>query len=291
MHRLLNFASNSAAWQQIVPGTKVIRVKDKVRVNIAGVPIDPFTMSEAVECVIQSLSIDHDGPFVISGVNAHFVNLAQNDEELASFLSHADLNVADGMSLVMAARLLGSKLPERVTGLDLMVELCGLAAKAGRTVYLFGGMEDAAEGAASFLRARYPDLQILGFDRPPIGHEFDPAVIAQVKKRISDAHPDFLFVCLGVPRQEKWIEHHATDLPVKVVLGNGAAFDVLAGFFHRPPVWIQNIGMEWLYRLCVEPKRLCKRYLLGNLHFMERVLAQAIRTRVFSLHGGTTISH
>ncbi|MGA7245143.1 MAG: WecB/TagA/CpsF family glycosyltransferase [Terracidiphilus sp.] len=245
-------------------------------------------MAGAVERVGQNLSADHRRPFVISGVNAQFVNLAQKDEGLASFLSSADLNVADGVSLIGAARLLGSRLPERITGVDLMVELCGMAAKSGRTVYLLGGMEGAAEGAASFLRNQYPALQIIGVDRPPIGREFDTLVVSQIRTRINDSRPDFLFVCLGVPRQEKWISKFALDLPVKVVMGNGAAFDVLAGFFHRPPMWIQHAGMEWLYRLCVEPRRLWRRYLLGNLHFIDTVLVQAIRTGVLSMNAGTT---
>ncbi len=251
-------------------------MQDKARVNIGRVPIDAVTMDGAVERVAQNLLVDLKRPFVISGVNAHFANLAQNDEGLASFLSSSDLNVADGMSLVVAARLLGSKLPERVTGVDLMVELCGMAAKSGRTVYLLGGMEGAAEGAASSLTNQYPGLEIVGVDRPPIGGEFDPLVVAQIRTRINDSRPDFLFVCLGVPRQEKWISKFAIDLPVKVVMGNGAAFDVLAGFFHRPPIWIRNIGMEWLYRLCIEPKRLWKRYVVGNVLFVEHVLAQGL---------------
>jgi N-acetylglucosaminyldiphosphoundecaprenol N-acetyl-beta-D-mannosaminyltransferase len=237
-------------------------------------------MDQAVERVGRNLTSLSNRPFVISAVNAHFVNVAKKDTHLASFLAGADLNVADGMSIVKAARLLRSKLPERITGIDLMVELCRLAELTDRTVYFFGGMERAAEGAAKALLARFPGLQIVGVDRPPMGSEFDPATVREVRERITAAKPDFLFVCLGVPRQERWIAEFTSDLPVKVVMGNGAALDVLAGYFTRPPKCIQKIGMEWFYRLCIEPQRLWKRYLLGNLRFAETILLQAVDQRI-----------
>lgn len=237
-------------------------------------------MEQAVKRVGRNLDSSSNRPFVISGVNAHFVNAAQKDSHLASFLSSSDLNVADGMSLVIASRLLRANLPERITGIDLMVELCGLAERTGRSVYFFGGMDGAAEGAAKALQNMFPELRIAGVDRPPMGSEFDPPTVAEVRERITAAKPDFLFVCLGVPRQERWIAEFTADLPVRVVMGNGAAMDVLAGFFHRPPEWIQRVGMEWFYRLCIEPPRLWKRYLLGNLQFVETILLQAVNQRI-----------
>ena len=238
-------------------------------------------MGQAGERVERRLySSDETHPFVISGVNAHFVNVAQKDPAFASFLATSDLNVADGMSLVMAAKLLQSNLPERVTGVDLMFELCGLAARTGRSVYLLGGNEGAAKGASAWLKKRFTGLSIVGVDRPPIGEEFDPEVVSQIRDRISKASPDFLFVCFGVPLQEQWITQFSSDLPVKVVMGNGAAFDVLAGFFTRPPKWVQKIGMEWFYRFCIEPKRLWRRYMLGNLKFVQTILMQAINQRL-----------
>jgi N-acetylglucosaminyldiphosphoundecaprenol N-acetyl-beta-D-mannosaminyltransferase len=257
-------------------------VQEQSRVQIGVVPIDVVSMEQAVERVGRYLDSPSNHPFVISGANAHFVNVAQKDQHLASFLSSSNLNVADGMSLVLAARFLRSNLPERITGIDLMIELCGLAERTGRTVYFFGGMEGAAYGAAKALKVRFPRLKIVGSDRPPMGTEFDPARVAEVRERITAARPDFLFVCLGVPRQERWIAEFAADLPVKVVMGNGAALDVLAGFFTRPPQWIQKIGMEWFYRLCIEPQRLWKRYLLGNLQYAQTVLLQAAELRIHS---------
>ena len=255
-------------------------MQEQPRVQIGVVPIDVVSMQQAVERVGRHLNSVSNRPFVVSGVNAHFVNVAQRDPQVASFLADSDLNVADGMSLLMATRLLHAKLPERVTGIDLMIGLCGLAERTGRSVYFFGGMDGAAEGAAKALQARFPGLRIAGVDRPPMGSEFEPAIVARVRERITAAKPDILFVCLGVPRQERWIAEFTADLPVKVVMGNGAALDVLAGFFHRPPEWIQKIGMEWFYRLCIEPQRLWKRYLIGNLRFAQTILLQVADQRI-----------
>ena len=255
-------------------------MQNQDRVQIGAVPIDVVTMCDAVGRISQHLNADCGRPFLISGVNAYFVNTAKGNPVLASYLSKADLTVADGISLVLASLILRSRLPERVTGIDLMIELCGLASVTGRSVYMLGGMDGAAAGAASWLNRRFPGIRIAGIDRPPMGREFDPSEVEQIRKRITLAQPDFLFVCLGVPRQERWIEEFALDLPVKVVMGNGAAFDVLAGFFHRPPLWIQKIGMEWFYRLCVEPRRLWRRFVFGNLQFVQTILMQAIDLRI-----------
>jgi N-acetylglucosaminyldiphosphoundecaprenol N-acetyl-beta-D-mannosaminyltransferase len=236
-------------------------------------------MEDAIKRVSEHIASENERKFVISGVNAHFVNTAERELRFANCLAANDLNVADGISLVIAARICGVKLPARVTGIDLMVELCGLAADAGNTVYLLGGMLGAAQSAATYLEKRFPKLRIVGVDRPPLGRESDPEVVDEIKKRIRLANPDFLFVCFGVPNQEYWIHEHVADLPVRVVMGNGAAFDVLAGFFKRPPVHIQRMGLEWFYRLCTEPRRLWKRYLIGNFQFMETILHQELSGR------------
>jgi len=250
------------------------------RVSIGGVPIDIVSQNQAVRYVGTLLDSKTPQMIRIAGVNAHFVNIARRDKQLGDFLRKSTLNVADGASILLAARVFGRKIPERVTGIDLMVDLCKYAAESGKSVYLFGGMDGAAEGAASWMHKHLPSLRIVGVDRPEHGKEFDPVVVEQVRTRIRTAQPDFLFVCLGVPRQELWIEQFTSDLPVKVVMGNGAAFDVLAGFFVRPSQRIQELGLEWAYRLWKEPARLWRRYLIGNLTFSMAVLGQLAATLV-----------
>jgi N-acetylglucosaminyldiphosphoundecaprenol N-acetyl-beta-D-mannosaminyltransferase len=242
-------------------------------VTLFGIPIHALTAAEAVRWVDESVRNKLGMPIRVSAVNAHFFNVASRQSRLHWILAANDLNLADGVSVCLAARILGVNLPERIPGIDFMVHLCRLAAATGRSVYFLGGREGAAERAALRLAREIPGLKI-EWDRPPFSREFDPEVVRAVRARIEAAHPDFLFVCMGVPRQEFWIQEHALDLPVKLVMGNGAAFDVLAGDFQRPARWIQNIGMEWFYRLCVEPRRLARRYTLGNLRFLNLVVQQ-----------------
>ncbi len=247
--------------------------------NLFGVPIHRISSEEAVRWVNSAVETTKDIPIHVSGVNAHFLSIASRERRFHEILAANDLNLADGSSVRVAARILGSGLPQRIPGIDFMVDLCRLAAATGRTVYFLGGMEGAAENAAKNLASAIHGLKIKS-DRPPFGREFDPVVVAQIKQRIRDAHPDFLFVGMGVPQQEYWLNEYANDLPVKLVMGNGAAFDVLAGFFRRPPHWIQAIGMEWFARLCAEPRRLWHRYTLGNLRFLKLVFQQLLQEKM-----------
>jgi N-acetylglucosaminyldiphosphoundecaprenol N-acetyl-beta-D-mannosaminyltransferase len=249
------------------------------KVLIGDIPIDILTMEETVRLIGQKLREEPLDQIVISGVNAHFVNLARKLPRFRAIMQSNSLNLADGISLVLSSYLFRCKIPERVTGIDLMLELLRLASERGKTVYMLGGREGAAERAASEIAKRLPDLKIVGIDRPPIGKEFDLAVSCAIRERIRAVEPDFLFVCFGIPLQEYWIEEYARDLPVKVVMGNGAAFDVVAGFFRRPPQRIQSLGLEWLYRLVKEPRRLWYRYSIGNLRFILIVLSQLTQSR------------
>jgi len=244
------------------------------RVSIGDVPIDIVTQKQAVQYV-DDLLLQNDGTKIrISGVNAHFVNLSSTEKRLARFLQANTLNVADGTSILMAAWLFKHPISERITGIDFMIDLCGYAAEKGLSIYLLGGMEGAAARTAELLQMHHPALKIAGVDRPAYGKETDPAVAEQIRERIRVAQPDFLFVCMGVPRQEYWIEQYTMDLPVRLVMGNGAAFDVMAGYFTRPSKRIQSLGLEWAYRLWKEPARLWRRYLIGNLAFSLAVLGQ-----------------
>jgi N-acetylglucosaminyldiphosphoundecaprenol N-acetyl-beta-D-mannosaminyltransferase len=244
-------------------------------ITVGGVNVTPVTMEEAIAGVSRGARPDRDVPFTTVAVNAHFVVSAQKDERLRAFLNRADLSVADGVSLLLAARVLGKVIPQRIPGIDLMVRICERAAAEGQSVYLLGGRPDAARLAAETLLRAFPGLKVAGIDRPPLGREFEPDQAVLIRERIRKANPDYLFVCFGVPLQEYWIEQYAMDLPVSFVMGNGAAFDVLAGFFTRPAEWIQRCGLEWLYRLAVEPGRLWHRYLVGNSQFVTIAFRQA----------------
>lgn len=243
------------------------------RVYIDKVLLDPVTMNEAVDRVSSMLDEERDRAAHVVTMNAQFVEIAHQEERFASVLRRADLSVADGLSLVWASRWLGQFVPERVAGADLMVRLCESAATNGKTVYFLGGSPGAASCAAKRLSEDLPQLAVVGVDCPPHGFLDNPDECTRVAGRIESAKPDLLFVGLGAPKQEYWIDRYAY-LPAKVMMGIGGSFEFVAGFRKRAPLRIQKIGFEWLWRLCMEPRRLWKRYLVGNTIFLFVIFKQ-----------------
>ena len=232
----------------------------------------------------MKLAFDHLGnesarALVIETVNAQFVCLAREERQFSELVSKADIVVADGMSVVAASRFFGGPVPERVTGVDLVVRICEKAAETGATVYFLGGKPGAAEKAACRLCAQFPGLKVVGINCPPMEFEKDVAETTAVLGYIASAAPDFLFVGLGAPKQEIWINQYAGTLPAKTMIGVGGSFEMLSGELPRAPKWMQQAGLEWLFRLGLEPGRLWKRYLIGNLHFMRIVAFQWASTR------------
>jgi len=251
--------------------------RDPIRTSrIGNLPVNRIGVNEAVELIMQQLRVNSTDrkPFSVLGVNAQIVNLAMESKRFASAMHSGDLLYADGISIVLASRILGCPLPERVPGGELMELLCREGAKDGMSVYLLGGLEGAAEKAAKVLEERYAGIRVAGVCCPPIGFEKDSGELARVRESIRVARPDFLFVCLGAPKQEFWVAENAPSLPVGVVVPLGAAFDTLAGLRKRAPVWARKTGMEWLYRLVKEPRRLWRRYLIGNPQFVLMTLRQ-----------------
>ncbi len=220
-----------------------------------------------------------EGSALVTTVNAQSALLAADAPRFAGIVNRAALCVADGMSIVFASRLLGTPLQERIAGVDLFAALCKRCASEGLSVYLLGGRPGAADQAAATLRTRHPDLEIAGTDCPPYGFEHDPAEAARVLERIGRAAPDLLFVGLGVPKQEYWLEENAPHLGAAVAMTVGGTFDIVAGFVPRAPHWLQAAGMEWLFRLAIEPRRLWRRYLIGNPRFMLMIARQLLDRR------------
>ncbi|WP_446743791.1 WecB/TagA/CpsF family glycosyltransferase [Silvibacterium acidisoli] len=234
-----------------------------------------MTMRDTVAWVIHALR--HRGtrtPLLLMGPNAQLITLANQNSEFAEALRTADLNVADGISIVLAARLLGQPVPERVTGGELMEQLCAEAARNDLSVFFLGGLPHAAELAAKNLQRRYPVLKIAGSYCPARGFETDSMESAHIRRLLHDAAPDLLCVAFGAPKQEIWMHRNCRALPIGAALSVGAAFDTQAGLRKRAPRWTHGLGIEWLYRLVREPKRLWRRYLIGNPHFLYLVLRQ-----------------
>jgi N-acetylglucosaminyldiphosphoundecaprenol N-acetyl-beta-D-mannosaminyltransferase len=184
-------------------------------------------------------------------LNPEMVVMAQRDPVFAALIQRADLVTADGVGLLWAARLRGERLPERVTGVDLLVALAALAAGAGYRLFLLGGAPGVAEAAGQALHARFPGLPLAGTYTGSPGEADDEEAL----RRIHAARPDLLFVAYGAPAQERWIARHREALGGVVAVGVGGALDFLAGRVPRAPAWMRTRGLEWLYRLWREPWR------------------------------------
>jgi N-acetylglucosaminyldiphosphoundecaprenol N-acetyl-beta-D-mannosaminyltransferase len=242
-------------------------------VKIAGIPVANLSEAEAIH-VIEGL-IAEGGFHYGAVVNAAKLVAANRDDALRSVLLNADLVTADGMSVVWASRVLGRALKERVAGIDLFVRMVERAAKKGLAVYFLGAREEAVRGTVELLAKRYPALRVAGYRD---GY-FDACDSRQVCEAIKQTSADLLFVALGSPRQETWIASNLALTGVRFALGVGGSFDHLGGLARRAPQWMQRSGLEWLHRLAQEPRRLWRRYLIGNAAFIWLVVRERLRGR------------
>lgn len=243
------------------------------RGSVLGVPVDGVTMKQAVHLIMEWTELR--SPHVAVGVNAHVCNQAWEDPNFRSNLNAADLAYADGQSIVVAARLLGHSAPERLATTDLVWPLAEECAARRKRVFLFGGTPGEAERAAKALQGRAPGLEIAtrnGYE----DREDDSAVTAA----ILDFRPDVLLVGLGDPLQQQWIVDHKGLVGVPAILSCGGLFDWTSGSHRRAPRWMIRLGLEWSWRLALEPRRLARRYLLGNPVFIARLARQAAAERL-----------
>lgn len=216
------------------------------------------TMAQAIEAIDGLVALRRSAMVVTPNVD-HVIR-ARRDADYAALVARADLVLVDSQPLVWTSRLAGRPLRERVAGSDLFPLLCGHAAARGYRVFFLGGDPGAAEAACDVLRERYPGLDVVGTHCPPYGFESDLTLRRQAVEAVRQARPDILFVGLGSPKQERWIAEHREGLGPMVSIGVGISFSFVAGRVKRAPRWIQRIGLEWLHRVCQEPRRLAGRY-------------------------------
>jgi N-acetylglucosaminyldiphosphoundecaprenol N-acetyl-beta-D-mannosaminyltransferase len=200
----------------------------------------------------------------------------QHDEELWRVIRGCQLVTADGQAVVWAGRVLGQPLPERVTGIDLMHAVLQRASERGHGVYVLGARAEVLERAVGTLRARYPNLRLVGARH---GY-FQPDEEAAVVEGIRESAPDVLFVALETPAKELFLARHRDRFEVPFVMGVGGAVDILGGVRRRAPRWLQRLGLEWAYRLAQDPRRLAGRYVVGNTRFTWLVVREFFRQRV-----------
>jgi N-acetylglucosaminyldiphosphoundecaprenol N-acetyl-beta-D-mannosaminyltransferase len=248
------------------------------RIGVGHALIDNCSSAQVCASIIAHARSGGKPAYVITP-NAQHIVLLEKERRLQEVYDHADLVVPDGISILLAARLFGRSLQQRITGVDLFKALCGQAAEADLHVFLLGGRPGSAEKAAKALRREYPNLRCTTYC-PPLGFDKSAMGLKRAADAIVAAQPDILFVALGAPKQEYWIHEHGLRLSVPVCIGVGGSFEIIGGIVPRAPKWTQNIGCEWVYRLCREPRRMWRRYLIGNLEFGSIILRQRLRRSV-----------
>lgn len=247
------------------------RPRGRRTVELFGVPTDALTMDETVECARALVRSGTPHQHVV--LNAAKVVAMDRDARLRDVVAGCDLVNADGASVVWASRALGRPLPERVAGIDLFLRLVEAAWRDRDSVYFLGASRDVVERTVGVLAERYPGLSVAGWhdgfwDR-------DDEVIGAVR----EAHPDYLFLAIPSPRKEFWLNDHLEELGVPFAMGVGGSFDVVAGAVRRAPRWMQRAGLEWTWRLAQEPRRMWRRYLVGNTAFIRLTLRERRRLR------------
>lgn len=240
------------------------------RVTVLGLSVDRVDMEQALarceKAIVDRSFIQH------MAVNAAKLVAAQDDDDLRAGIERSELVTADGQSVVWASRLLGDRLPTRVAGIDLMHELLGLAAERGYGVYVLGARADVLAQAVTRIEESFPGIRIVGARDGYYADAEEDEVVADIAR----AQADMLFVAMSSPRKEYFLARHGAAMDVPFVMGVGGSIDVIAGLTRRAPVVMQRVGLEWLYRLVQEPRRLFKRYLTTNVRFTVLVARQVL---------------
>jgi N-acetylglucosaminyldiphosphoundecaprenol N-acetyl-beta-D-mannosaminyltransferase len=217
--------------------------------------------------------------------NAQFYVLAETSFIFRECLKRAETVCADGVSIALATAILSKEKVERLAGVDLVEEICRRGALRGLRVFLLGGRPGSALGLAEILRKRYPGLEVVGTLCPDLGFEKSESELTRVLEHVRSTQPHVIFVALGAPKQELFIDQHLRRLKIPIAVGVGGSFEIITGVTRRAPRTVQRVGLEWLYRLIQEPQRLWRRYLLGNPKFLWLLTCYWLQMRKRELSG------
>lgn len=239
---------------------------DTKRYDFFGLPVDALTRDEALACVAELARTPE--PSHVLFLNVDVMVKADRNPELKRAIEHSSLSLMDGKPPLKVAQRRGIPLPEKVSGSDFVPAVCAMAEREGLSVFILGGKEGVPEAARDNLRAKHPELNIVGAYSPKFGFEKDPVELAKINDMITDAGPDILLACLSCPKQEIFVEGNRETYKAPVSISCGATVDFLAGNVQRAPEWVSRAGIEWLYRFFKEPKRLFKRYFVDSWHFL-----------------------
>ncbi len=250
---------------------------DTSKISILGTKVNIVQIPGVISLMKRWIEEKTTGNYIVIS-NANDVVTSREDIKVREAVNNSSLSVPDGISLVMLARLYGYNLKKRVYGPDLMLEFLKISENKGYSHFFYGSTNDTLNKLILNLKKKFAKLKIIDSYSPPfrdIDNEEDKAIV----DRINRASPDVLWVGLGCPKQQLWMYEHRDKLKVPVMVGIGAAFDFLAGTRKQAPKWMQRLGLEWLFRLITEPRRLWKRYLIGNTMFIWLILKQLIKNK------------
>ncbi len=250
------------------------------RFNVLGVGIDSINMNKAIERIIQWIEQREKNYVTITGV--HGVMESQQKEDIRQIHNQAGMVTPDGMPLVWIGKYFGHNDIERVYGPDLMLNVCKKSITQGYRHYLYGGKKGVPELLKNKLEEKFPGIQIVGTYSPPFRNlsiEEDNEII----QMINNTRPDIVWIGLSTPKQELWMANNKNKLNAPVQIGVGAAFDFHSGLIKQAPLWMQKNGLEWLFRLWIEPRRLWKRYFRNNPLFIFLIVKQLLGLRRYKI--------
>lgn len=237
-------------------------IEFKNRYKIMNTYVNAVDMQQTIDYVEQIIAERKPTQHVV--INASKINLMESDPKLAEIVNLCPLINADGASVVWAAKRLGVPLKERVTGCDLFQKLVGVAAEKGYKIFLFGAREEVVTKVKEIYEKQYPSIQIVGYRNGYFTEADEPEIVKQMR----DSGADMMFVAFSSPKKEYWVNKYLNEINIPFVMGVGGSFDIVAGVTERAPIWFQNHGMEWFYRFIQEPRRMWKRYIIGNAKFV-----------------------
>jgi len=243
-------------------------------IKIAEVKFHRVGLSEAVNKIEEFINGNQTRQVCVT--NTYSVVVMQADREFKRANNLSSLVVADGMPIVWLSHMYKNPIPRRIAGADLLDAVSNAANERGYTFFFLGASEKILKRIVTNLGKKYPRLQIAGTYAPPFKEVFTEEDNREMIEKINAVHPDVLWVGLSAPKQEKWIFHNLGRLKVGAAIGVGAVFDFIAGTVKRAPVWMQRMGLEWLWRFFQEPTRLWRRYIIGNTVFLFLVLKEVL---------------
>lgn len=231
--------------------------------------VNNISMAETLQEISRLVEIKKKS-YVVA-INVDVIIKMERDQYLKKITDEADITLVDGKPLVWIAKWHKNPVKEKISGSDMVPELCKVAAQKGYSIFIIGGGDGIAEKARANLEKDLPEIKIVGTYAPPLGFEKDQLELGKINEIITSVHPDIVIVCFGCPKQEKWIYENYKKYDATVSICAGATVDFLAGNVKRAPKWMADHGLEWLYRFLQEPKRLFKRYFVDDVKIIKLI--------------------